>query len=56
MCKNYLVCLCFSRDDCEERTKEIAKRNNAVDWYIDAVLSPLKTQWAYRGFITKEVV
>lgn len=53
--KEFLVCLCFSKDDCEERTREIAKRNNANDWFIEGIVAPLTHQLAYRGFIVKEV-
>lgn len=55
MIKNHTVCLCFSKDDCEERTREIAKRNNAIDWYVEPVFAPLTNQVAYRGTIVKEM-
>ena len=54
MLKSYIVCLCFGREHCEEQTKEIAERNNAVDWYVDPVEAPLTNQLAYRGTIVKE--
>ena len=55
MCKQYVVCLCFEQDNCKETTAAIAKRNNAVDWFIDEVCAPLTSQLAYRGTIVKEV-
>lgn len=54
MCKNYVVCLCFRLEHCKETTSEIAKRNNAVDWFVDPVFAPLTNQIAYRGTIVKE--
>lgn len=56
MCKNYTVCLCFGREHCEETTKEIAKKNNAKEWYVEPVYAPLTNQLAYRGTIIKEAV
>ena len=64
MCKNYIICLCFSEDHCRETTKEIAKRNNAIDWFIEPVFAPpihyisygpIRQQIAYRGTIVKEI-
>ena len=54
MYKSYIVCLCFGREHCEEQTKEIAEKNNAVDWHVDPVETPLTRQIAYRGTIIKE--
>ena len=54
MCKNYIVSLCCGREHCEEVTSEIAKRNNAIDWFIEPVIAPLSRQLAYRGMIVKE--
>ena len=54
MCKEYTVSLCFGREHCEEVTKEIAKRNEAIDWFIEPVYAPLTNQLAYRGKIIKE--
>lgn len=55
MCKQYTVCLCFGREHCLETTEEIAKKNNAIDWFIEPVVAPLTSQLAYRGTIVKEV-
>ena len=55
MCKQYIVCFGFDKKCCEETTKEIAKRNNAIDWFIEPVYAPLTNQLAYRGTIVKEV-
>lgn len=55
MSKNYTVCLCFDRDDCEETTREIAKRNNAIDCFVEPVFAPITHQIAYRGIIVKEM-
>lgn len=55
MCKQYTVCLCFGREHCLETTEEIAKKNNAIDWFIEPVFAPLTSQLAYRGTIVKEV-
>lgn len=54
MYKNHVVCFSFNKECCEEDTKEIAKRNNAIDWFIDPVFAPLTNQLAYRGTIVKE--
>lgn len=56
MCNEYTVCLCFGKDDCEERTEEIAHKNNAVNWFVEPVIAPLSLQLAYRGKIVKEVM
>ena len=53
MLKQYIVCLCFGRDHCKEVTSEIAKKNNAIDWFIEPVYAPLTEQLAYRGTIVK---
>jgi hypothetical protein len=55
MLKRYLVCLTSNREQCEVDTAEIAKRNNAVDYVVDAEFGifPMR-QIAYRGFIIKE--
>lgn len=55
MCKQYIVCLCFGEEHCKETTEEIAKKNNATDWYIEPVFAPLTNQLAYRGTIVKEM-
>ena len=55
MCKQYVVCLCFDRDDCEETTKSIAQKNNATEWFVEPVYAPLSYQLAHRGIIIKEV-
>ena len=55
MLKRYLVCLTFNREQCEVDTAEIAKKNNAIDFEIDAVVGQAPFyQIAYRGFIIKE--
>ena len=54
MCKKYIVSLCFGEEHCKEVTEEIAKRNNAVDWFVEPVVAPLSHQLAYRGTIIKE--
>lgn len=56
MCREYIVCLCFGEDHCKETTREIAKKNNAVDWFVEPVIAPLSRQLAYRGKIVKEVM
>ena len=55
MCKQYVVCLCFDRDDCEETTRSIAQKNNATEWFVEPVYAPLSYQLAHRGIIIKEV-
>ena len=55
MCKEFTVCLCFGIDHCKEVTEEIAKRNNATDWFVEPVAAPLSYTLAYRGKIVKEV-
>lgn len=63
MLKEYTICLCFGREKCEQTTEEIAKRNNAIDWFIEPVLAPpvhhicrgpIAQQIAYKGIIIKE--
>jgi hypothetical protein len=55
MLKRYLVCLTSNREQCEVDTAEIAKRNNAIDYVIDAECGQAPFyQIAYRGFIIKE--
>ena len=54
MLKQYIVCLCFGREECEETTSKIAKKNNAIDWFVEPVYAPLTLQPAYRGTIIKE--
>lgn len=63
MLKEYIICLCFGLNHCEEVTKEIAKRNNAVDWLVEPVFAPpvhdisygpIVQQIAYRGKIVIE--
>lgn len=56
MCKQYVVCLCFEESNCKETTKEIAVRNNAIDWFVEPVYAPLTSLLAYRGTIVKEVI
>ena len=56
MCKQHIVCMCFEEADCEETTKEIAKKNNAKGWFVEPVFAPITSQIAYRGVIVKEVV
>ena len=55
MCKQYVVCMCFGEDHCKETTEEIAKRNNAIDWFVEPVYAPMTSQIAYRGTIVKEI-
>lgn len=55
MCKQYTVCLCFGREHCSETTQEIAKRNNAIEWFIEPVYAPLTNEIAYKGIIVKEM-
>jgi hypothetical protein len=55
MLKRYLVCLTSNREQCEVDTAEIAKRNNAIDYVVDAECGQAPFyQIAYRGFIIKE--
>ena len=56
VCKEYLVCMCFDRKHCEEQTEEIAKRNNASNWFVEGVVAPCTSQIAYKGIIVKEEV
>lgn len=56
MLTRHIVCLCFGEDHCKETTMEIAKRNNAIDWFVDPVRAPITAEIAYRGTIVlKEV-
>ena len=54
MLKQHIVCLCLGKEHCEETTEEIAKRNNANDWFVEPVYAPLSSQLAYRGTIITE--
>ena len=56
MCKQYTVCLCFGREHCEEVTQEIAKKNKAVEWFVEPVSAPFSQVPAYRGTIVKEEI
>lgn len=57
MLTRHIVCLCFGEDHCKETTMEIAKRNNAIDWFVDPVRAPITSEIAYRGTIVlKEVM
>lgn len=55
MCKEYLVCMCFDREHCEEQTEEIAKRNNASNWFVEGVVGQCTSQAVYKGIIVKEM-
>lgn len=49
--KRYTVCLSLNRNFCETATKEVAERNNAVDYEI-VIMPPTRGyQTAYRGEI-----
>ena len=54
MCKK-TVCLCAEEIDCQETTEDIAKKNNATDWFIEPVYAPITSQLAYKGTIVMEV-
>ena len=56
MCKEYLVCMCFDREHCEKQTEEIAKRNNASNWFVEGVIGQCTSQAIYKGIIVKEVI
>ena len=49
--KRYTVCLSLDRNFCETATKEVAERNNAVDYEITPVGTRMQHQVAYRGEI-----
>ena len=54
-CKEYTVCLCFGEKHCGEQTEAIAKRNNALDWFVEPVIARRDVIFgdtiAYRGKI-----
>ena len=52
--KRYTVCLSLDRNFCEKVTKEVAERNNAVDYDITLVGTAKQHQVAYRGEIIME--
>ena len=52
--KRYTVCLSRDRAFCEQATKEVAERNNAVDYEIILVETRRGYQMAYRGEIILE--
>ena len=51
MTKRYTVCLSLNRGFCEAATKEVAERNNAVDYEIIMIETRRGYSVAYRGEI-----
>ena len=51
----HTVCLCSTKDLCEETTKAIANSKNAHNWLIEPVYAPLTSQVIYKGIIIKEI-
>lgn len=49
--KWYTVCLCFNYGECLQRTSELAKKNNAVDYIVEPVGVGYSLLLAYRGQI-----
>ena len=49
--KRYTVCLSLDRKFCENATKEMAERHNAVDYEITPVGTAKQHQIAYLGEI-----